>query len=120
MTEFLSYRDKFIDLLWKSVEWFLYDRDLRHNRDKQIVAAQLRDLPKTEAVLCRCSSKYVLLKACNFIKKRRPFPDTAKFLRTPFLYRIPPVATFAVNSNIRESKMFKSSNQLGIISSIDI
>ena len=26
----LSYRNKSIDLLWKSIDWFLYDRDLRH------------------------------------------------------------------------------------------
>ena len=34
MTEILSFRKQSIDLLWKSVDWFLYDRDLRHERDK--------------------------------------------------------------------------------------
>ena len=28
----LSYRNQSIDLLWKSMVWFLYDRDLRHER----------------------------------------------------------------------------------------
>ena len=27
---FLLYRNQFIDLLCKSMDWFLYDRDLRH------------------------------------------------------------------------------------------
>ena len=31
---FLSYRNQFIDLLCKSVDWFLYDRGLRHERVK--------------------------------------------------------------------------------------
>ena len=30
----LSYRNQFIDLLWKSIDWFLYDRDPRHERIK--------------------------------------------------------------------------------------
>ena len=29
-----SYRNQSIDLLWKSVDWFLYDRILRHERVK--------------------------------------------------------------------------------------
>ena len=28
----LSYRNQSIYLLWKSIDWFLYDRDLRHER----------------------------------------------------------------------------------------
>ena len=32
MTKFLSYRNQFIDLLCKSMHWFLYDRGLRHER----------------------------------------------------------------------------------------
>ena len=34
MTQSLSYRNQFIDLLFKSMDWFLYDRDLRHERVK--------------------------------------------------------------------------------------
>ena len=30
--KFLSYRNQFIDLQSKSMSWFLYDRDLRHER----------------------------------------------------------------------------------------
>ena len=29
---FLLYRNQSIDLFWKSKDWFLYDRDLRHER----------------------------------------------------------------------------------------
>ena len=28
----LLYRNQAIDLLWKSMDWFLYDNDLRHER----------------------------------------------------------------------------------------
>ena len=31
---FLSYRNQFIDLVCESMDWFLYDRDLRHERVK--------------------------------------------------------------------------------------
>ena len=34
----LSYRKHSIDLLCKLIEWFLYDRDLRHERVKVVVA----------------------------------------------------------------------------------
>ena len=30
MTEALSYRNQSIDLYSKSMDWYLYDRDLRH------------------------------------------------------------------------------------------
>ena len=33
----LSYRNQFIDLLWKSMGWFLYDNGLRHERVKIIL-----------------------------------------------------------------------------------
>ena len=33
--ESLSYRNQSIDLFYKSMDWFLYDRDLRHERVKQ-------------------------------------------------------------------------------------
>ena len=32
MTESVSYKNQSIDLLFKSMDWFLYDRDLRHER----------------------------------------------------------------------------------------
>ena len=32
----LSYRNQSINLLWKSMDWFLYDKDLRHERVKKI------------------------------------------------------------------------------------
>ena len=32
MTEVLSYRNQFIDWLCKSIDWFLYERDLRHGK----------------------------------------------------------------------------------------
>ena len=33
---FLSYRNQSIDLFWKSMDWFLYTRDLRHERFKTL------------------------------------------------------------------------------------
>ena len=35
MTESLPYRNQSIDLKRNSSDWFLYDRDLRHERTKQ-------------------------------------------------------------------------------------
>ena len=32
MTESLSYKNQSIDFQCKSMDWFLYDRDLRHER----------------------------------------------------------------------------------------
>ena len=32
MTEPLAYRNQSTDLLFKSMDWFLYDNDLRHER----------------------------------------------------------------------------------------
>ena len=37
----LSYRNQSIDLLCKSIEWFLYDRDLRHERVKQPFSSKI-------------------------------------------------------------------------------
>ena len=34
----LSYRNQSIDLQSKSMDWFLYDRDLRHERAKMLVS----------------------------------------------------------------------------------
>ena len=36
MTEVTIYRNQWIDLLSKSMDWFLYDRDLRHERVKAL------------------------------------------------------------------------------------
>ena len=41
----LSYRNQSIDLFYKSVDWFLYDKDLRHERVKQY---QLQNLESVE------------------------------------------------------------------------
>ena len=36
-TEVPTYRNRSIDLLYKSMDWFLFDRDLRHERIKDHV-----------------------------------------------------------------------------------
>ena len=41
LRRFLSYRNQSIDLLCKSMNWFLYDRDLRHERINSYVCHQL-------------------------------------------------------------------------------
>ena len=36
MMESLSYRNQSIDLLSKTMDWFLYDMDFRHERVKEV------------------------------------------------------------------------------------
>ena len=46
----LSYRNQSIDLLHKSIDWFLYDNGLRHERvkfDQSCITLPLRDIFKT-------------------------------------------------------------------------
>ena len=38
----LSYRTQSIDLFWKSMDWLLYDRDLRHERVKTLLRTVFR------------------------------------------------------------------------------
>ena len=44
MTESLPYRNQSIDLLYKPMDWFLYDRDLHHERldDLKLVISDQR------------------------------------------------------------------------------
>ena len=42
MTESLSDRNQSTDLLWKSMEWFLYDKGVRHEKVKSCVEVHLR------------------------------------------------------------------------------
>ena len=44
MTESVPYRNQPIDLLYKLMDWFLYDRDLRHERldDLKLVISDQR------------------------------------------------------------------------------
>ena len=46
MTVFLSYKNQSIDFVCKSIVWFLYDRDLRHERVKVLLSKVLNVLPK--------------------------------------------------------------------------
>ena len=82
MTEPISYRNQSIDLLGKSMDWFLYDIGLGHEgvkSDKQVLLVQFILLLKidiaiyffnlktffsiiTEAVARRCSVKKMFLK----------------------------------------------------------
>ena len=48
----LSYRNKFVDLLYNSMVWFLYDRDLRHER------VNLFDTYLSGTNLCKFSQSY--------------------------------------------------------------
>ena len=44
----ISYRNQSIDLLGKSMNWFVYDRDLRHGRVNRVkVGIKLDDWKKT-------------------------------------------------------------------------
>ena len=52
----LSYRNQSIGLLWKSMDWFLYDGDLHHERVKEFLSLKLKILlsflTKSIFVLC--------------------------------------------------------------------
>ena len=53
----LSYRNQFIDLKLKSVDWFLYDKDLRRERvKKQYETSFYMELGKEERVCSRNST----------------------------------------------------------------
>ena len=52
---FLSYRNQSIDLLFKSIDWFLYDRGLRHERGDS-----LRDLIILKTLQLACILKLFL------------------------------------------------------------
>ena len=77
----LSYRNQSIDLLRKSVDWFLYDNGLRHKRVK--CSWKFRKFQwKTPALENTCVTGP---QASNFAKNRLQHNCfTAKFLRTPF------------------------------------
>ena len=52
MTETSSYRNQSIDLIGKSMDWFIYDNGLRHERGKKVVSAFiLPDLKNTDTTL---------------------------------------------------------------------
>ena len=42
----LLYRNQAIDLLWKSMDWFLYDNDLRHERVNSIWDYLFKSFPR--------------------------------------------------------------------------
>ena len=71
----LSHKNQSIDLQCKSMDWFLYDRNLRHERVKVICS---RYIPNTPG-----------LRPVTLLKKRlwqRGFPENfVKYLKTPFL-----------------------------------
>ena len=52
MTETSSYRNQSIDLIRKSMDWFLYDNGLRREKGKKVVSALiLPDLKNTDTTL---------------------------------------------------------------------
>ena len=84
----ISYRNQSIDLLCKSMDWFLYDIGLRYERVKKVLRIIFRS--NCSELFCK---KGVLKNFAILLKKRfqqRRFPvNFAKFL----FYRTPPVAT---------------------------
>ena len=60
----ILYRNQSIDLRSKSMDWFLYDIGLRHERVKW----RHPDVSR-ETVIWRCSSKYVFLKISQISQK---------------------------------------------------
>ena len=62
MTGPLSYRNQSIDLLHKSMEWFLYDNGLRHER----VKAKSNEKKQLEDESIN-GTKYWDIDSCNFV-----------------------------------------------------
>ena len=120
----LSYRNQFSDLLSKSMDCFLYDRDLCHESVNNICLRFYRVMSKTmqkqppqgfheksilknfakfaRKYLCQslCFNKVTGLRPSTLLKKRlwhRCFPVSfAKFLKTTIFYRTPLVAAAIV------------------------
>ena len=59
----LSYRNQFIDLLHKSMDWFLYDSGLRHERVNSCIyyssiGSLSKDSPSNKIILARLGSLF--------------------------------------------------------------
>ena len=57
MTESLSYRNQSIDLQNKSQDWFLYDRDLRHERFKHRALSSIMLIKNGTTIKCLSISR---------------------------------------------------------------
>ena len=55
MTEPISYRNQAIDLLCKSMDWFLYDRDLLHEgvNQAEIAKNDVTNPPRKDSLKCK-------------------------------------------------------------------
>ena len=67
----LSYRNQFVDLLCKSVNWLLYDRNLRHERVKSIKAS------------------FTEKKSCTLYLRNHSFSTYARFSENNFFFSYP-------------------------------
>ena len=73
MTESLLYRNQFIDLLGKSMDWFLYDRDFRHERvdscnDKHFTRRDYQKLLNNRYLLVKNQQWKIKNKVYNMFK----------------------------------------------------
>ena len=90
----LSYRSQSIDLFCQSMDWFLDDSDLRHERVKVSILVCLSPFWGHSILLWNISSWARLwLKACNFIKDTPAQVLSHKFCKTSF-DRTPPECCF--------------------------
>ena len=65
----LSYRNQFIDLLWKSIDWFLYDNGLSHDKVKLLLNQILIHALKSEydfELFRDCAQIFLLLTLSEF------------------------------------------------------
>ena len=62
MTESLSYRNLSVDLLSKSMDWFLYDKDLRHEKRVK----QNYESEKEQISTCHIHHVYLPVLRCYF------------------------------------------------------
>ena len=66
----LSYKNQSTDLLRKSMDWFLYDNGLRHERVKYWSSNRRFSVKKGVLTnFAKFTGKYLVSVACNFIKK---------------------------------------------------
>ena len=98
----LSYRNQYIDLLCKSMDWFLYDRDLRHERVNDCASFLKIILMEHNVPVLNClyffwehmktdfSRTHEMVGTSRFSRKKNPHlsRNTLKFWKYHF-FRIP-------------------------------
>ena len=105
----LSYRNQSIDLLRKSMDWFIYDSDLRHEKVNKSKVYQ-KEISKRSQYFIFHKHKLSMLKLCRFIAvTSKKYIETAWNFRSSSLRRkyIEMTSIFRP-SKLRRTKHFQS------------